>query len=200
MNLRTRVIPFLVPILFLRGHDLGAAEPSTATTAPDLRALTKRLAVLEKEVHELESKRISSDLTDALEKMRYSVATFDPAEAGFQRIDTSFGMFAVSFEDVQPFADGIKVTISLGNPSSASFNGVVANLKYGPRQNMQIGDADSSAKYAAWSASLQSKEVTLNEILRPGKWNPVSVILPNIDPKNFGYLEVRLTTSTLSLQ
>jgi hypothetical protein len=40
--------------------------------------------------------------------------------------------------------------------------------------------------YTAWSSSLKKKDADLTEALLPGNWNPVPVVLPGIDQKNFG--------------
>ncbi len=36
--------------------------------------------------------------------------------------------------------------------------------------------------------------------VQPGRWNPVTVILPGIDAKEFRTLEVRIKPSVLSLK
>lgn len=174
--------------------------PGSQAVAPDAASLAKRLSKLEKEVNELSMRVLKNEMTSALDDMRFTSAEFDPSESKFQRIDTSLGSFAVSIQNVEPFADGIRVTLNLGNLSSARFNGATLNLRYGARNNIQVTDADSSSKFSAWFASLQSKDIDITDSLLPGNWNPVEIVLPSIEPKEFGYLEVKIKTNTISLR
>jgi outer membrane murein-binding lipoprotein Lpp len=49
----------------------------------------------------------------------------DATAKGFERIDTDTGSFFISVEDVQPYLDGYKLRLKIGNPSSATFNAVL---------------------------------------------------------------------------
>jgi hypothetical protein len=119
----------------------------------------------------------------------YGQATLDPAQRGFARVDANVGTFAVSLNDVQPFADGVRVHLDLGNLSSATFGSTTTlNLKYGKRMPQE------SQGWPVWKASLREKKETVTEKLLPGHWNPVQVVLPGIEAKDFGYLEVSIST------
>jgi|ERR1035438_8670424 hypothetical protein len=137
------------------------------------------------------SSRNSSDIF--ILKNRYQTAELDPSEPKFQRIDTDVGSFAASVDDVSPFGDGVKVKISLGNLSSASASGVSLHLTYGPRQTS--GDDPTE-----WLKKLQIKDADITTALLPGSWNPVPVVLPGIDPKQFGYLAISMNVKTISLR
>lgn len=122
----------------------------------------------------------------------YSEVVLDPAQRGFGRVDANVGTFAVSLSDVQPFADGVRVRLELGNLSSATFGGTTTlNLKYGRRKPERWQD------WAAWNASLREKKEAVTERLLPDHWNPVHVVLPGIEAKDFGYLEVGISTETV---
>ncbi len=47
--------------------------------------------------------------------------------------------------------------------------------------------------------SLKQKEHSLSANLLPGRWNPIQVTIPNIDPKSFGYLSVSIDTDEILL-
>jgi hypothetical protein len=125
-------------------------------------------------------------------------AEFDPAEASYQRIDANVGTFAVSLDDVRPFADGVRVTLKLGNLSSATFNGAKLSLSYNKRMPAQ-GAENYANEISTWFGSLKTQEQTISSALQPGRWNPVHVVLPAIEPKDFGYLSVSIETDQLSL-
>ena len=126
----------------------------------------------------------------------YSSVQLDPAQRGYGRVDANVGTFAVSLTDVRPFADSVRVRLNVGNLSAATFNGAKLVLKYGRR--MPTGsEPDFANALTDWQLGLQTKEESINERLLPGHWNPVQVTLPGIQPKDFGYLEVSVTTNQI---
>jgi Protein of unknown function (DUF3251) len=124
---------------------------------------------------------------------------FDPSVSSYQKLDGSLGAFAVSVEDVRQFADGVRVTLNLGNLTSATYSGATLILEYGPRAPSEEEMKDPAAA-REWLGALQRKEENLTASLLPGRWNPVKVTLPKIDEKTFGYLSVRIRTNQISLR
>jgi hypothetical protein len=96
-------------------------------------------------------------------------------------------------QDVSQFGDGVKLKLNLGNLAAASIVGVTLHITYGPRAPM--GDA-----YAEWFTNLKKKDAEILETLVPGSWNPTTVVLPGIEAKNFGYVNVSIDTKTISLR
>jgi hypothetical protein len=143
----------------------------------------------------------------ALEERTYKKAAFDPTNTSYQRVDSprGFGSFAVSVQDVRDFGDGIRIKLEIGNPSSAGFSHLKLKLTYGPRlhlseANKSLEDSEKrGAETDAWIKSLQTKEVTLTEYVRPAQWNPVLVTLPGIRATQFGYLDVTIETDVVNL-
>jgi hypothetical protein len=66
----------------------------------------------------------------ANQRQQFQAAVFSPTSEGFQRIDTTLGSFAVSIKDVVPYGDGTKLTVKVGNPMAASFDGVKLQIEY----------------------------------------------------------------------
>lgn len=127
----------------------------------------------------------------------YETATFDPGNpGGYQRIDTTSGVFLVSVKNVTPYVDGFRVTCNVGNPSSATFSGFKVKAKWGPRRDFK----SKGFNFAQWQALLREKELSLTESLRPGAWNPVTFVLSPAKADEFGYLELSLTTDLISLR
>lgn len=148
----------------------------------------------------MELKVSAIEFSKSLDDTKFASADLDPGDMTFQRIDTELGSFVVMIKDVQPFADGVKVTVSFGNPSAAQFNGVEVKLRYGARKPPFSWGEGSLEKMKSWSESLQSKDMTLTEPLLPGNWNSIAIPLPNIKQDEFGYLEVKLSTNKVSLR
>lgn len=128
-----------------------------------------------------------------------TVVEFDPTVSAYQRIDSNMGMFAVSISDVRQFADGVRVTIKLGNLSSTTYRGVKLHLEYGPR-SPEGKETEAPDAVAKWLEALQEREEDVAVSLLPGRWNPVQVTLPKLDAKTFGYLSVRIQANVLALQ
>jgi hypothetical protein len=162
--------------------------------------LQSRLTALQSTVSGLSSQ--VAILTNRLnmQSEEWTTAEFDPTEPSYQRVDAKpgIGSFAVSVQDVQTFGDGVRIRLNLGNPSSAIVSGVELRLKYGPRAPA-MSDPNFGQEYSTWLEGLQSKNQELMTDLRPGSWNPISVTLPRIDAKNFGYLEVGMSNKVISL-
>jgi hypothetical protein len=178
----------------------GPSANGTDTNQQAISQLQSRVAALESRLQKLSS--TVADHTNRINTIneQWTTAEFDPTDSTYQRIDSKpgIGSFAVSVEDVQSFGDGVRLRLNLGNPSSAVVSGVGLKLKYGPRVP-DYSDPNFSDLYTAWTNSLQSKEEKLTADLRPGAWNPITVTLPKIDAKNFGYLEVGISNSSVSL-
>jgi hypothetical protein len=172
------------------------ATQASAAATPD----TARLAVVSVELKALESKveSLNTSLVQANEMIgelqrQYVVGEFTPSDNGYQRVDSGLFTFAVSVQDVAPFADGVKVKINLGNVMYAGVSGVTLHITYGATK-----PADSNAR-ATWWGDLKTKAVELPSTLAAGNWNPVFVVLPGIDPKHFGYLTISIETKSVFL-
>jgi len=172
------------------------SSPPAPQTEPKADALAARVAALEEKLEAVNQGSLQDIARIYKLETRYHEAQFDPSEPKFQRIDTNVGSFAVSVDDVSPFGDGVKVKISLGNLSSASASGVTLHLTYGPRQV----ESEDPKVNLAWLNKLKSKDAEITERLLPGSWNPVSIVLPGIDPKEFGYISISMDATTISLR
>lgn len=121
--------------------------------------------------------------------------TIDPTDPGrFQTIRTNYGEFLIVLENVESHLDGIKVSLKIGNPSSAKFSGYDLSVKWGPRSPVNNKD------WYSWFKGLRIKQLSFPDDLDPGTWNPVSIILPSTGTQEFGHLEVEMSTQAVSLQ
>lgn len=78
----------------------------------------------------------------------HEAVVLDTTAKGFQRIDTDNGSFFMSLVDVQSYLDGYKVRLNIGNPSSASYQGIRLRLKWGKAEPPDPNEAT----YAAFAA------------------------------------------------
>ena len=176
---------------------LAACTPPSSPPAPQAEpkadALAAKVAGLEERLETVSKIANRADIGVSSLKSRHQEAEIDPSDPKFQRIDIDVGSFALSVADVTPFGDGVKVKMKLGNLTSASVSDVTLHLTYGPR----LGESDD---FTAWSEKLKSKDAAILTTLLPGSWNPVSVVLPGIEPKNFGYISISMDATTIALR
>lgn len=178
--------------------DRGQVASKTDELSTRIAQITKQLAKVEEQSKDAQQTARRVQFAFETERTRYQSAEFDPSEPAFQRIDSNTGSFAVSVDDVAQFGDGVRVRLNLGNLSSATYAGATLTLRYGPRAPPGTAE-DFYSKYLEWDKALKSKEQTITADLRPGRWNPVPIILPSIDQKDFGYLEVKVATNQIKL-
>lgn len=155
-----------------------------------LQARVKTLASAEKtDAEKLLDMRIQGNMRRAM----YTDVDFDPADRAFERVDASYGLgsFAIAIRNVAPYADGVRITLNIGNPSMATYDGLKLKLRYGER--LQKGD------YRGFFNSQKTRQVSIPSEILPGRWNSVHVILPQISPQKFGFFEIiRLATNKIS--
>jgi hypothetical protein len=116
---------------------------------------------------------------------RYRSAKLDPSSPGsYSKVETSVGFFLLSLEGAEPYLDGIKVKLEIGNPLALAFAGFQLSAKWGSRKPAGM------AAIERWTTGLKSTSESYTQSLVPGKWNTVELILPSTKADQFGYLEI----------
>ncbi len=134
---------------------------------------------------------------------QYNSVSFDPTgQKNFQRLDTNNGTFLIILDNVTPYLDGLRVTLSIGNPSAATYSGLKLNVSWGKRFPVyEENKLDEYMKNSAIAnASTKQKEISLTDSLQPGSWNKVTFNISPASAKEFGRLEVTLTTDQVVLR
>lgn len=145
---------------------------------------------LEKRVKELESssastnerlKSLERDITNIrvlsnLNEDAYLV----PSAEGYSIIKWDLGIMTVRLMDVQPYANGSRVTLLFGNISGASINGLKARVKWGRVDKDGLPDLGSE----------KSRDVAFEKKLRGSSWTSIPIVLEGIPPAQLGYVEV----------
>jgi hypothetical protein len=188
----------------LTGCDRPTKQHSTSNVAEaggadEVGTLKASVAELQKDVSGLRGEL----LIQRLRLNAYDTAELDPADPSFARVDGfgGFGSFAVSIYNVEPYGDGVRITLRLGNLTMATFRHVKLTLHYGTRKpDIGMAAAEYNTAYDAWSNSLKEKKIELTSDITAGSWNPTPIVLPAIKPADFGYLKVSLEANEMILR
>ena len=106
---------------------------------PAVSQLASQVADLQKQVDQLKTVRQPDELNaikwriSSLENSRdqYNFARFDPSEdRAYQRVDTVLGPVLVVLDDVQPFADGSRIKLRVGNIAAAQIGSIKMGVKW----------------------------------------------------------------------
>ena len=189
MTLRHSRCMAIVAIALLSTACKRTNESDVAKLRSEVMVLGAKLEAFQESMRSLETDVMKLQLAPD-----YETASFDPAaDQGFFPVHTSIGFFAVSVEDVQSFADGARVRLQIGNLTSATINGAKVKAKWGERV------PKDAKRFGEWSKSLQEKEVSIMNGLRPGSWTNFTLTLPGTPPGKLGYLDISMETPQIAL-
>jgi hypothetical protein len=105
----------------------------------------------------------------------------------------------VKCRNVQPYLDRYKVTLKIGNPLSATYDGSKATARWGAKPPEAPKSASEWDAVLNWEKSLKTRQFSFTNKLLPGWWNEVEIVLPQTAPNEMRYLSVSLDMDTLSL-
>lgn len=139
----------------------GPQSKTSLDSANSSSSLGVQLEDIGKRLDEMERRLSSVDIDISILKVKpYLTATFDPTtKEGYSRLDTNVGTFLIAVQDVQPYLDGVKVRLEIGNIQSTTFNGFAVNGKYGlryprfPQNNPEKSSEERRRDLDAWRAS-----------------------------------------------
>lgn len=173
----------LLALIVSAGFSVSCADPK------EVRALEKRVSALDVEVQTLKDsvKQLEDQKSvDELLKGIEAVAYLTPGSEGYSVIQTDLGRVTVMLVNVQPYANGSRVTLRFGNLLSAAINGAKAKLEWG-----SVNEKGSPKNEVA-----KSRDVSFSESLRAGAWTNVQVVLEGIPATELGFVRVRDLTHT----
>jgi Protein of unknown function (DUF3251) len=134
------------------------------------------VATLREQVTDLKQKRDWDDISKDWDKIAY----LTPGAEGYSTVGFDLGVLTIQLSDVQPYANGCKVTLTFGNTLSSSIDGLQATIEWGRVNNKGVAD----------NKSAKSKDMTFTQALRGGAWTPISVVLEGIPPAELGFVRV----------
>jgi hypothetical protein len=114
----------------------------------------------------------------------------------------------VSFKDAQPYLEGYRVTVELGNPLAADYDNAEIHVAWGGSEpsayNEVLTNANALQKfnnaYQTWKNSLHSNDIPIPGRLFAGKWNKIQLVLSPAKPSDLGYVRIKLDTPSVSLK
>jgi hypothetical protein len=90
------------------------------------------------------------------------------------------GRIAVAIANVEPYANGSRVTLDFGNPTAARLSGVKAKIEWG----------SNDAKGLPMAVNSQSMTFTAPEPLPAGSWKQFPVDLAGVPPTSLGWVRI----------
>jgi hypothetical protein len=160
-------------------EDLGPAQTPTPT-------LPDRVDMLEY------GQSNQDDRIDHLEEVTNIHAYLDASRPGaFIPVTTAVGRFYLSLENAEPYLDGYRVALDVGNPNFVTFNGFkISAIWAGVPGNKDWGKKRVS----------QKREFSFTETLQPGAWTRVRIELSPAAPDDIKLIELSIETNQLSLR
>ena len=141
-----------------------------------------------------------------------SAAVVDPSSKGYSIARNEYGAFPVVIEDVQPYLDGHKVKLRVGNLTSAAMTDVKLELVYGvrdpafPGRNATLSDADNLIIFQHHFATVEQNKksrrtltVDAGKDLAPASWNIVEAIISPSKAEELGRIEVKVKVTGMKL-
>jgi hypothetical protein len=161
------------PVVVLIAALLVGCGQQSGSESARLDSLARALARVEQTIA----------VNEILESIR-DVAFLRPGADGYSAIETEIGVVTISLENVEPYANGTRVTVQFGNTTGATINGLEATIEWG-----MVDSAGSPV-----NATGKSKQVTVTQALRAGSWTQEKFVLESILPQDFGFLRFRDVT------
>ena len=174
-GIRTHTVAVALIVAVLSG---GCAERKQVSVLEEKFAdLARQLTELKSEVETLRREKSFDELLRNLD----SIAYLTPGSDGYSVIQSDLGRMTVSLSNIEPYANGSRVTLQFGNPTSANLNSAKAKLEWG----------SVDEKGSPRNESARSREITFSQSLRAGAWTNVPVVLEGVQPKELGFVRVR---------
>lgn len=173
-------------VVMLTAFSVGCEK--APQVSKEVQVLEAAVRILSARVDDLSAKVILADA----ERERYQDARLTLTSRGFSRVDTSTGFFLVSVVNAQPYVNGYKVSLNVGNPLAADYDNVTMTFKWGRKW-------DQKQDYGEWEKGLKTKAERILTQLKGGTWNRVEVVLAPATTEEVAFLSLSLEAPTISL-
>jgi hypothetical protein len=108
-------------------------RPVSAPIVPQNNTqLTERLAQLENGFNSLSNQVRQDEWQTASKQNQFRFTAIAPDDKGYGKLETDLGTLFVSTESVDPYLDGYKIHLNIGNPSYATFSDFKLIASWGP--------------------------------------------------------------------
>lgn len=183
-----------------RNESSTALAQRVATLESRVQALQKTVIDLQTRLQTFEGSISGYDnrlWAIELARLEYQEISRDLSSRQYQRLDTKIGSLLVSVESAEPYLDGYKVRLNIGNPSYVTYTGFKLKVKWAKKYD---SSKFSYASWSEWSKSIREKEIPFTEKLEPGTWNEVELILSPASADQLGYVRLSIETNQVGLR
>ncbi|MBL8525567.1 MAG: hypothetical protein JNN20_17950 [Betaproteobacteria bacterium] len=149
----------------------GKPPPAKSEAAPTNQGYERRIRSLEAQVRSLQS------------RVAYKFATLDCNTGKYDEFQFAGGSltYFAACTKIEPYLEGHKITISIGNPYAFTFSNVKGSLNYGKD----------------WEDQADKKvEISFTDTLRGGAWNTLVVTVNPSKPEEMRLLNIELNAQT----
>ena len=172
LNFRISIAVALLSAVFITSCGKDASDFSAKAATLD-----DRIKTLEEQVGQLKSQIEINDMVKDWE----GIAFMTPGTEGYSLVKTDLGTITVSLENIQPYANGSKVTLTFGNLTAGTIDGFKAKLEWGSLDEDGVPN----------NKTAKSRKVEFNESLPSGSWTNSNVVLEGIPPAELGFVRLR---------
>jgi hypothetical protein len=193
-----RTVILLLPMTLAGQPKPAPAVAPAATVGRELAELRREVSQLRKEVEKYDSwfkgrDMIARDYREKVDSVMRESVTLDPSETSYGIISIPSGTFFIALDKVEPFLDGYRITLKLGNPYVVLFKDIKLKVEW----NKRIPSNPSS--YEAWVRETRTQEFSDTTDLGVGQWTRFSLVLAATKPDQLGYLNVKLSIGAVSM-
>lgn len=151
-------------------------EKKTQILTMKIESLQKDNENLKKDIESLKNDKRADDIVANFGKVAY----LTPGAEGYSVIESDIVKLTVSLENIQPYANGSRVTIKFGNISNATINDLKGTIEWGQVDEKGLPQNDKAL----------SKEIIFNKPLRSGSWTNIQMVLEGVPPTGLGFVRV----------
>jgi hypothetical protein len=171
-----------------------AIDPGVSALQSQISEMRKELEFLRGEVKKYDSwfegrDSLAQFYREKVDSVIKQSVTLDPSEKGYGIITTNSGHFFVSLDNVEPFLDGYRIVLRIGNPYAITFRDVRINAAWNKKFPSDI------SKYNEWAQTRRTQEFSESTELKPASWTTFRLALTETKPDQLGYLEIKLSTA-----
>lgn len=145
----------------------------------EIEALQTRIDRLESRLRHLEAGAGNVAYPDSKE-----IFPIDMTGQGYSLVKTNFGNLLVQCGGVEPYLDGQKITLQIGNPTTATFSGLELEALSGKRN----------------AQPLKNQQIKSTDTLSPGQWTEMKFVVAPATAEEVGSLCVIISLDRVLLR
>lgn len=174
-----------------KANEQLGAELKIAAAQNELKSLRSNLESIKQEISGLKaSQQFQQMLIDGVDKTPAEVTD----SGGYGVAKTKQGIFLVTIQKLDPYLDGYRATLNIGNPHSLTMHGGDFQISWGLPWNTKGKTFDEI------KASRRSKDFSIVKDFPPGAYTAVEVALTPARPEEVKDIFVEITWNRISLR